>query len=185
MTQTLNKKKRSKRDLEKAQKLLQRMHDYIEVHGFNIDVAAEESVEWTDKLKREIRRGNINAVNVERVCFIGGARLAAGVDPDGYGEGTDSGDGPELTIGLEALDRVAEMSPEGKKAIENNCRGKQPGGIAEAFGNIFQRTLTKDLDWASTDYEERIKTLRKREAEHALGVIRQALTVVYNELEAR
>ena len=93
-------KKPSKRTLKRTVKILQIAHDNIETNGFDI-----------------------NAYEGRKCCYIGGIRRAANIEPAPSGgieeelDGTDAGDGPELTLALSVLDNVTKGERGAKKAL--------------------------------------------------------------------
>jgi hypothetical protein len=172
--------KYTKRDLVKAKKVLENALGYIERYGFNINTAIEsERLVEKDVLKlvKEGKISKIDAKHYGTVCFIGATRIGAGVQPRDYVKGTDYGDGKELTIALELLDKAVEIvDPENLSlAKDNNIRtnqsiyfvGNGPGGVAEALGFIF-------IDKGDLDSED-----------VAENMFKAALTYIHDELDRR
>ena len=156
---TTKTKKPSKAILKKSAKLLQVMHDYIEEYGFDISVPAS-------KRSNNYDLGKKGKVNVGPVCYIGGARLAAGVNPYEFYEGTDKGNGEELTIALRLLDKIALRTKKGKKATGYNLRGSEPGGIVEALGFLLRNEGVTEA----------------KQKAYALTLLRRALRDIYKEI---
>lgn len=166
MTQKVAKKKTSKAVLERAANVLQKAHDLIESGGFNID-----------RYKSEIG-GTIN------YCYIGSIRAAAGIvpRPDGGMKGpADTGDGPELTIALEVLDKTAAKSRKvSKKSIKKYVKGELrykyyfPGEYNLQYAGRYVEAFGLALD-----------TLTQKEQEVvALDLLRKALREIHKELES-
>lgn len=110
------------KELKKAQKILQRAHDYIEMAGFDIDFYQPE---MTPFMGEDIIIGrNKKLVDHGPCCYIGATRLVAGVRPN-PSNGTDSEDGPELTLALRALDATC---------CEVRTDETEPGRVIEAEG---------------------------------------------------
>lgn len=156
----------NKRTLKQTQGILQRAHDYFEAHGFNISEASEKMGEEAD-----FKKGRKGKADLGYCCFIGGVRLAAGVNPEGMFYGTDSGDGPELTLALEILDEVAKRSKHAPAARAHalGSRADQPGGLVEGLGFAL-----KDQGLS-----------KKQQQARAIGILRSALRDVHKKLEAK
>lgn len=136
--------------LAAARDLLQRQHDLIEVAGFDIYTAYDGHADGPD-IWKAARQGDYSLIDGQS-CFIGGARLVAGIDPLWRDELlTDHGDGPELGIALRILDRTALAAADKRGATVDTMAGEQPwskvqskrlkdfgpGKIAEAYGFAF------------------------------------------------
>jgi hypothetical protein len=137
-------KKPSKTVLKKALTLLQKSHNAIEINGFDM--------------------GSYYTSNGGAGCFIGNVRTAAGIDPEPEGgldryKPADKGDGPELTIALEYLDRAAMKTKVGieyKENMENYSTGRlvekigMVGKFDKRYGlRVFRsaiRSIIKDIE---------------------------------------
>jgi hypothetical protein len=156
-------KKKELQTLKRAQKILQRTHDYYETVGFNINTYINgnhrESYDWSKK------------PDIGPICYIGGIRLSAGVYPSPI-QGTDVGDGPELRVALEIVDRVARkklarINPDAlREATRRANDWDQPGRLAEEFGFTVN---------SYSDERQRTK---------AITLMRQALREVHKKIEA-
>jgi hypothetical protein len=152
----------SKTVLKRTQGILQRTHDYIEAEGFNITVAITE-----EGSKADFKKGRKGKAKLGPCCYIGGVRLAAGVDPDWAGVATDKGDGPELTLALEVMDQVVARSKDAA-AARIRWYSPLPGKLAEALGFALR------VQGVSNENQKA----------RALTLLRRALRDVYKKLEA-
>lgn len=152
------KTKTSKATLKKAAKLLQKSHDYIETFGF--DINEYNPSHWDDKSQEDVERGPC--------CFIGSVRYSAKISPTpGRGDvgdvPADEGDGPELTVALEMLDKCAKKTKYGK---EYRHSFNHVGRFVEAVGiDLDQKNMPK-----------------YRQNNYALSIFRKAITEIHKEI---
>lgn len=184
---------RNKTNLKKAQKVLQNAHDYVELCGFDIN---SEGHGLTAEILEQVRKGKLEGVESGAACFIGSARIAAGVNPsDMFQLGTDGGDGPELTIALEIMDESIPRAHR-KRAQEKNMRvgsynrSAGPGGEAEAYGFAIAGALETEhlgpLLWDASEEAtaEAYQRVKDGTAQAADKLYKTALRKVHKELEA-
>lgn len=155
--------------MRKTLKVLQKTHDEFEAYGYDIG-------SYGTCTNRERKTG--------ARCFIGGVRMAAGVlgSPCAT-NGTDLGDGKELALALELVDKAAEnrikkLAGNIKRRIRKDAKDRsylqrdvdvEPGRIAEAFGfELNNQYLTF-----------------KEQQKKALAVIRSAITKLNKDIEKR
>jgi hypothetical protein len=161
--------------LKATRRVLDRLHRYIEQQGFDVSIAAADFPETDDpdeaqEIYKAMLDDRVVDVNVGEVCFIGGARLCAGVHPGEWSnESTDWGNGPELTVALELLDEAAGREADSDEIREAQSRNERtrPGGIAEALAFMRQ----DEADWSQGSF--------------ALGIVRSALTWIDGRLADR
>lgn len=162
--------------LNAARGILQRQHDWIEIAGFNIGtmgplVGAEE--------REAAKNGHFEDI-VGVACFIGGARLSAGIHPQ-WNEITDEGDGPELTVALELMDE-AVLRMVGQEAYDSlrDRTGREieegPGKLAERYGFEQEEHWTRDLAGADST------AFNRAQGEGAIPVLRTALRIAAETL---
>lgn len=134
----------TKNDLEKAKKVLENALGYIERYGFDISESIQGERTVNKKVLDLVKKGEISKIEAKHygtVCFIGATRIGAGVQPNEYSKGTDYGDGKELTVALELIDKAVEkVNPnnfkESKERVDHDNMG--PGTVAEALGFILR-----------------------------------------------
>lgn len=144
--------KPTKATLRKAAKLLQKSHDYIEQFGFDI---TEYDPHYYDETNGPC-------------CFIGSVRHSAKINPTpGSGSAGDTradlGDGSELTVALEMLDRCAKKTKYGKE-------------YGSSFINVgrFVESVGLCLD--------SLNMPKYKQKNYALSVFRKALTEIHKEI---
>lgn len=146
-------KKQTKRltQLRAAQSLLQRAHDHIELAGFDIGTYGS------------------GAGSLRPACYIGTVRAMAGLSDHAYGMPADHGDGPELTIALAQLDKLARplTDPVRLADIKDEYGEDSVGRIVEGYG------FTLDSEGMNVDDQ----------CNAALTMFRRALTEVYRKIE--
>lgn len=170
--------------LKAAAKLLQGAHDYIEEFGFDIN---------TFDGRRLGARGGHGAP----MCYIGTVRHLAGIDPTPGGKAAADGDGPELVLALQAMDKVAKrrLKPDERHNTEEQFRGdgehavmyegatQDPsfwtiGRFVESLGFEIEERAAERFSHVE-DWEEQITKRRQYERNYALKLLRQALTDLY------
>lgn len=194
--------RRTTKRLKEAQQVLQNGLDYIEVCGFNISTELEDGSVITDEYLKAIRNGEITDIGAGGACYIGSARIGAGVNPqDFYRLGTDGGDGPELSIALEYLDAAVpeeyreraeecdERSSDSPLEDEDYLDGRGPGGVAEAYGFIreeeFGEETRPDPGSPHSAYHARREAMKDKEAEVAKELYKTALRQIYKDIERK
>lgn len=188
----------SKATLKKAAKLLQRAHDVIELHGFDIH-------EYGELAPADVQEGE----EIPPMCYIGNIRFAAGIAPTPGADNTNAGgwesdategDGPELVVALETLDKLAKrrIPAVRKNSVVNEPRPSQVGRFVEALGFEIQERSAKRFPmppWPNTnsprsrgggawimfdDQADAVRAQRtKYQRDYALRLLRQALTEIY------
>lgn len=161
--------KYSKTARKKAAKILQKAHDYIEQNGFDIQSYGRSS-------------GYVSR------CYLGTLRTVAGLDAEpvggthGYDDYADAteGDGPELILAMETLDKVAKprLAPLMKKYGEPSDT-KSPesfevatGRYIEAVGLLFDHKNQEKYGYGHPKVDDASRA-------DALKMLRKALTELY------
>lgn len=157
---------------KRAADILQQAHDYIEVIGFDImsydgDIAIDQG---------RAKPFNLETATGPQMCYIGTIRAFAGVEPSPQydeeinAEDASAGDGPELRLALETLDRLAREDLE-DTWVES----------AEEYGNYTIGRYVEALGFQirSKIRDENGGVNPEREREYALMLLRKALTDIY------
>lgn len=158
---------------KRAADILQQAHDYIEVIGFDImsydgDIAIDQG---------RAKSFNLETATGPQMCYIGTIRAFAGVEPSPqydriiHAEDAAAGDGPELRLALETLDRLAreELQDEYVDSAED-YGDYTTGRYVEQLGfQVRNKFCTEN----NGDYD------KEREREYALMLLRKALTDIY------
>jgi hypothetical protein len=150
---------KSLNELLATQTLLQRAHDYIETHGFNIADYTSDSGER---------------------CYIGTVRGVANLDPNPEDQPAASGDGPELLRAFKILDSIAKknLSADRKADVLFTAEDSahHSGGTAAFYAaGRYVEALGFQFDAYST--------CRQDEVDEAIRIFRKALTKVYKKIE--
>lgn len=158
---------------KRAADILQQAHDYIEVVGFDImsydgSIAVDQGK--ADEFDPEAKIG-------PPMCYIGTIRAFAGVAPspqyDGEIEAEDAGagDGPELRLALETLDRLAREDLEDEYIEGAEEYGDYAiGRYVEQLGFQVRGKLRNENHGVEDTEQER---------EYALMLLRKALTDIH------
>lgn len=164
--------KRDPEVLKKAANILQAAHDYIEVHGFDIQ----------------------SYVPVDgQCCYIGNVRLAAGVDPDSdmtHEADAGEGDGEELYAALEALDGVARRRLDTERREEAQRFISPAGRYVEQLGFQIEKKAEEKFIYPEQDptetfgeWMDRTEAIDQKridfQRDYALKLLRTALTRIY------
>lgn len=183
-TKTKASKPPSKRTLKRAAHLLQAAHDQIEVFGFDINTYG-----GGDPLP--------DGQTVPRMCYIGSVRHQAGCDPapalvrlsDGYANDPTAGDGPELAVALDAMDKVAlrRLNKTIQKAVaaEYEDDVTLTGRFVERLGFEIEKRAVQRFPiptgqgWNAEDYDVLHEKRDRYQKTYALKLLRQALTEIY------
>lgn len=157
--------------LRRAQTLLQKGHDYIEAVGFDIDQYGEGAQPVC--------------------CHIGTLRHVADLPEEPlYDETLDEdvaadGDGPELIIAFEFLDKVAKrfLTEEGKGDVKDEYSSKgRVGRFVEYLGFETKKEIRNELGISLWGMNGNPLALQRQQDE-ALKIWRKALTAIYREIE--
>lgn len=151
---------------DRAARILQQAHDYIEAVGFDIMVYAPDA--YYDEETGDLIEFDLKTMKGEPMCYIGTVRAFAGVNPE-PGDDASAGDGEELRVALDTLDKIAKESlgVHWRETAEENAY--PTGRYIEALG--FQMR-----DKFREDYKPNLD----KEREYALGILRKALTDIYS-----
>ena len=186
-------------ELKRTQDLLQRAHDYVELHGFDIDTYTPDTYDWDDETGRYTGDGPC--------CFIGTLRLAAGVNPEpstlvygatprgggggGYDPAVDAGadDGAELRLALEALDNLVRdrLTPADRGRMETFAA--TTGRYIERYGLGELECNPRSISTWDDEEDEDGNVIEEQAIEPdqqatALEFFRDALRNVHQEIEA-
>jgi hypothetical protein len=152
---------KSLNELLATQTLLQRAHDYIETHGFNIADYTSDSGER---------------------CYIGTVRGVAGLDPNPEDQPAASGDGAELVCAFKILDSVAQrrLSDDRKDVVKRDA--EQNAYTLDSFEPIDIAAVGRYVESYGFQFAEEA-TCNQDEVDEALRIFRKALTKVYKKIE--